>query len=148
MVNRNKLKFVQINLHHCKAATDLCNNQILKNFSDIALITEPYQKKNKVKCLQNDQILYGTNGNNVPRSCIMFRKNMHFTPLTQFCSSDVTVASINVAMNDTSSKIILCSAYFDINKNIPNEVQEVITYCKTNNLQLILGCDTNAHSLL
>uniref|UniRef100_A0A336MR78 CSON004633 protein n=1 Tax=Culicoides sonorensis TaxID=179676 RepID=A0A336MR78_CULSO len=145
MSNRkSSLKFLQINLHHSKGATDLCNNKITTNKIDI----EPYQTKNIIRGLDKNCILYDSQNSVTPRACIVFKKGFQYTPLIQFCTKDVVTASIEIPHKSGNQKIIICSAYFDIKLNIPTVIQQIIDYCQAKNLQLILGCDANAHSVL
>ena len=143
MVLDNKFNFIQINQNHSRVATDMLNVDFVQKKIHVALIQEPYAYKGKITRLKGGNLLYDNSNSETPRACILFRKDVKYFPLTQFCSKDVVSAT--VVLND-SSKIVICSAYMPgEDTDIPFIVKQLSEFCKRSNLQLLIGCDSNAH---
>jgi hypothetical protein len=85
----NKIKFVQINLHHRKAASANLCQLIAEGKVDIALIQEPWLYKGQVRGLTNSGgTLYTVAPGKNSRSCIYIRNHINALPLLEFCSRD------------------------------------------------------------
>jgi ribonuclease HI len=139
----------QINLQHCKAATAELSRRFGLGHFDIALIQEPYIYNDKVRGFDSGgNIVYYPNDEK-PRTCIYLNKNLKYIPLPEFCSGDETTIKLLLqedAGNET--EVIICSAYFPFDSTSPppsETITNLVNYCKSNNKQLILGCDANAH---
>jgi ribonuclease HI len=140
------LKIYQINLQHCKAAsTELIKNISLNNIH-ISLIQEPYILNNKVKLLESKVItLISSNTNNKLRTCILLNHKIEYVLLNEFCDGDVTAIK---AKFKGSNEIVIASVYMPHDSaviSVQSNTAKLVNYCKYNNLQLIIGCDSNAH---
>ena len=142
------IRCVQINLHHCKAATALLARQLQLDKFDIALIQEPYLYKGVIKGLG------GTGGNiyylcstNDARTCIYARNGLNAMPINNFCSRDLTTIRVLTGGADARKAVILASAYLPYEDKEPpaTYIRELVNYGTRDNLDLILGCDANAH---
>ena len=139
----DQLNFLQINQNHSRVATDMLNIDFIKKKIHVALIQEPYAYKGKLTRLKGGSLVYDSSNSGVPRACILFHKDVKYFPLTQFCSKDVVSATVVL---DDSSKIVVCSAYMaGDNSDIPLMVKQLSEFCKNSSLQLLIGCDSNAH---
>jgi hypothetical protein len=87
----HNIKFVQINLHHSKAASANLCQLIAEGKVDIALIQEPWVYKGQVRGLTNSggKIYTFAPGMN-SRSCIYIRNHINALPLLELCSRDAT----------------------------------------------------------
>lgn len=103
-----------------------------------------------IKGLTSGELVYHTNMTDRPRAALMLSKNTHYIPLTNLMSKDIASALIRV---DTQQggimQFVAASVYLDYNAlEIPNKLKELVNYCKSQNLQLIIGADANAHHTL
>ena len=145
----NHFKFIQANLHHAKGASDV----IMKTFNnenlDIALIQEPYLVNERIKLLDEKNLLYESCSSGRPRACILFSKNTKYFPMTEFVGKDLVAAKIDLEISGYKQKIVVCSAYLPGDtKEMPNQLTALINYCRTKNKHLIIGCDANAHHII
>lgn len=91
--------------------------------------------------------LFSINNINKPRTCILVKKNLSCFILRQFCSRDCTA----VMIESQSQKFTIASAYFPHdtdNTPPPTEVRNLVEYCYRKELELLIGCDANAHHTL
>lgn len=142
-----KLLVVQINLHHCKAATDDLHVFMSEEGVDIALIQEPWLRGDKIQGLMSKhyQLFYSKNDGKI-RSCILIRKticNNNTFFLSQYSDGDVAT----VELITENSKLILTSVYMPYEKESPppETVRKIVSYAKSTGTSLVLGCDANAH---
>nr|XP_023014683.1 uncharacterized protein LOC111504372 [Leptinotarsa decemlineata] len=85
-----------------------------------------------------------------PRTCIIIRKGINILPLSNLCSRDLTAVKIKTAGGGGPEEIIIGSAYPTYDSPEPpltREVEELVRACQAEGLQLIIGCDANAHHL-
>ena len=152
MAVRNKgLALVQVNLQHCKAATDLLVQKILNHNSCLALISEPYYHRGKLPVLnsQGCTVLQGTHVGR-PRTCIV-AKDVDILLLPGYSSSDLTVGLLTLKMKNKRIEMVVASAYFpgDASDLPPSrEVEALTQWCRQMRLPLLLGGDFNAKHLL
>ncbi|PNF41013.1 hypothetical protein B7P43_G08809 [Cryptotermes secundus] len=71
MTYTHNIQFIQINLHHCKAATAILCRQLAEGKVEVALIQEPWIYRGQIRGLKNSEgTVYSViPGDNV-RSCI------------------------------------------------------------------------------
>ena len=142
------IKVVQINLHHCIVATTNLILYLNRYEIDVALIQEPWINRDKIMGLKNQLYnLFSINNINKPRTCILIKKNLSCFILRQFCNRDCTA----VMIESQSQKFTIASAYFPHDTdNIPppTEVRNLVEHCYRNKLELLIGCDANAHHIL
>ena len=140
------IRCVQINLHHCKAATALLERQLKLNKFDIALIQEPYIYKGAIRGLGGTGgTIYQHCSTNDMRTCIYVRNGLNAMPLYNFCSRDLT--TIKVRTGGPDANILIASAYLPYEDREPPTtlVRDLVNHGHRNNLDLLLGCDANAH---
>ena len=144
------LKILQINVHHCVAASAALSAYIVKQDIDIALIQEPWIHKGKIKGLSipdRGLIVAQTSGN--PRTCIVAKHVLNLMPLWDLCSRDLVVAKVGVVGEGARREIILGSGYLphDQQGHPPTEEIQRLIINGTRE-PLILGCDANAHHMV
>jgi hypothetical protein len=132
-----KCKITQINLHLSKAA---------------ALIQEPWVYGDQIRGLSNRWgMLFSAGPGILSRACILVRKTIQAFPLLELCSRDVVVVRISFNRGESIMDLIITSAYLPYDSDEPppsGELRDVVNYCCRNNLQLIDGCDANAHHIV
>lgn len=121
----------------------------------IALIQEPWIRSNNIcgLALSDGKIFYHA-PHEKPRTGIYCPKTINATLLSQFCYRDQT--AIRIQQEQTSSDtnelppLVLVSLYLPIDEdNLPHAItMELIEFCETNNLDIIIGMDSNAHHTL
>lgn len=147
-------KIVQINLHHCKAATaDI--NRLLKmvHTYKVALIQEPWVHGTALRGIGGlpGDVFIGASGTEIPRAVVYAFKNLNALQLTQFNSRDLVAVLIDGHFNGCKRKIIFASAYkpneYDV---LPpsNEIMNLVQFATVTETPLILGCDANSHHLV
>ena len=114
----------QINLQHCKAATDLLDRRIVGQQTDIVLIQEPWLTRGRVGGLNAKlgTVIHGP-GDPGPRACVYASKRLNALRLGEFCTRDLTAVLIESKMGGNTEKIVVCSAYlpYDSEEPPPNE---------------------------
>jgi hypothetical protein len=146
------MKFLQINLHHSKAATATLCQQLAERKVDIALIQEPWLYKGQIRGLTNTGgTVYSVVPGNNTRSCIYIRNHINALPLLELCSRDTTTVRITYTYRGGRKVLIVASAYLPYDSDEPpptKEMRDIIDYCYSRKKQLIIGCDANAHHTL
>ncbi len=131
----------QINLNKSKAAT----TELSLSMSDVALIQEPYVSRGKVRLLESTagHILAS---NNNPRAAIYVRKRLQPWLVENFTDRDICVCTLDI----DGEPWYLASVYLDILLDIKQnaKLSDLIDFCRTKKIPLVLGLDTNAHSYL
>ncbi|XP_055527440.1 uncharacterized protein LOC129720053 [Wyeomyia smithii] len=147
----NKIKFIQVNLHHAKGASSVLCRRFTRENLDVALIQKPWSNYNRVKGIStpNCKLIYDSTQTS-PRTAILIRENLAFIPVTELISRDVVAIQMEVPTTRGLTEIIVASAYFPgDNVEIPSkEVAALVQHCKLKNKQLIIGCDANAHHMV
>lgn len=140
---------IQINLHHAKAASAVLAQRFNSDHLDVALIQEPYIYNDQVRCLTGE-LLYDSYNVGKPRACILLRNGINSLPIPEHTTKDQVAIRAFVPTATGMTEIVLCSAYLPGDSNdlefLP--LQGLVNYCGRNNLQLIIGCDSNAHHTL
>lgn len=142
----NKIKLIQINLHHAKAASALLCRRFIKNNFKIALIQEPWINQNTIRGLgSTGKLVYNSNGTR-PRACILLSRDLNFISVPEFCTDDQAVACVTIHLGGSSHNIWVCSAYLPGDeRQCSKGFIDLIDHCRKKNLQLVVGCDANAH---
>ena len=113
----------------------------------VCLLQEPYTYKNKlVGCPSNAKLFPTQTVNHRPRAALLIHTSITATELPQLQTRDIACV---MAVVD-KKRMILCSTYFDITNRavIPEGLARVVGYADENKLPLIIGADTNSHSIL
>lgn len=151
-MDKQKIKFIQINLNKSHLALDELNNKFLNEDLNIGIIQEPPTKKNKKTGIfsipnnQNYNICYHSNSDTRPRTCIILKKNIDYIVLNQFLNSDFVAISMDISIEKIEHKLVICSSYHAIDlKTVPDFMEKLVRFCRKNNRHLIYGCDANAY---
>ena len=148
--SNHKLKFKQINLHHCKEATSLLRCSLDSGQTGICLIQEPYFYKGGVRGLGEAGLLHCVTSNDGPvRACVFTNKCINAMLLKQFSSRDFVAVQIRYKSDGFNRVLIVCSAYLPYENSVPTpELEKITHYCKNNGLNLLIGCDANSHHIV
>lgn len=148
--SNNALRLVQVNLQHCKTATDLLAKKLNNYECCLALISEPYVVRSRCKGL-------GASGYSVhqgarvgrTRTCIA-TKGVDFLYLQEFSSSDLTAGIMEFVVRGRPTKVAVGSVYIPGDTVDPpsREVDRFVGWCERNQLPLLLGGDFNAKHVL
>ncbi|XP_046145464.1 uncharacterized protein LOC123988761 [Osmia bicornis bicornis] len=118
-------RFSQINLQHCKAATDILLYRLTMGQTDIALIQEPWIHKERVGGLNTGcGSLYYDITSTRPRACVFVKKEITALKLNEFCTTDLSAVKVKLNLR---------------------ELRALIDHCAVNGLHLVIGCDANSH---
>ena len=171
---RELLKFGQLNVGKREPALIELTNKIVSGMANIFLLTEQLTRRDKPKKMGDlgnfisKPLPFGPIGKiydrpdpvNKPRAGIWveetIRKRYNCTQLHQFCNQDTTTLSFDIDyVKGGSKKLIVASVYmpsYDINKKFICEpvttlLRNLTSFASNNNYDLIIGADTNAHSI-
>ena len=151
MMIMDSLKFYQINLNKCKDAQANLMAELVsfKHKEFICLIQEPHFWGGLVPSSINRksmQVFHAKGVKNTsPRAMIVASKGLKISLIELMTSRDITSATLHNAREE----IIVCSAYQDITfPELINNIDKCVEYSKSNNKDLIIGSDSNAHSEL
>ncbi|XP_073811732.1 uncharacterized protein [Musca autumnalis] len=141
---RQRLRILQINLHHCKAAAAELLLSLTTSEVDIVLVQEPYIYKNKVSGLSNANfdIFAATEGDKV-RTCIVGKKSLNLIFLSNYSNGDMCTVRLE---HGTGMATLLSSVYMSfeapdpLNLDVRRLLDDMMGTCN-----VILGCDANAH---
>lgn len=148
-------KYWQLNAGKRRAAwheLDLC----LQGDNDIKiiLIQEPTKSKRLKNSLTNGEIHYRET-RETPRTGVYVNRNLFIDSggiiLTDLSDRDQTAVRLKLTFpGGNQVDVVVCSVYFpglNENKNdlITDNLRKLVSYCKINKIELILGGDVNAH---
>ena len=141
------IKCWQINLQHCKAASDHLISEVVKEKTDMILfIQEPYLYKGKPILKISNMITHYCGINN--RAVLVIPRAVTAWHINSLSNRDF----ITCLIEDTKGKKILCtSGYMDIRYNgdeMLSILEKICEYARTNNYAQIMSLDTNSHSTL
>lgn len=152
-VKKDNLKILQLNMHRSKDAALNLRRIFDEGHTDLAFLQEPWVYKNQIKGLNSKSreiwTWTGTRSTR-PRACIVVSDKFQSSLLQEYSDADQVAIQMRVVRDGKEQNIIFCSVYmpFDSPEAPPNiKLIELINFTKTNNLQLIIGCDANAHHL-
>ena len=140
------IRFTQINLHHSKSASAILTRSLVKVHTHIALIQEPWLWRERIRGINaKGELFVGSKDGNA-RACI-FIKGINGFLLQELSCRDCTTIRIEIENKDRRVRnIIICSAYLAHDEDVPiSSVKKVVEYSRRRNLDLIIGCDANAH---
>lgn len=108
-MNIDKIKVIQINLHHSQTASKCLLNFMIQNQYSIALVQEPWLNgKGSICGLNNKNVtLFYKDGNKNKRSYILVKNNLHL--LDNYTYEDMVCLSLE---RKNRSSICIISAYF------------------------------------
>ena len=132
----------QINLQKSKvAAVELGR----KEGDQLLLITEPYTVFNKVSLLNTTLGRSWATRTAKPRAAIWANNNLQPWLVEEFTDEDICTIAISLRGRTT----YVASAYFDINltARMP-KFMSLLEFCRTGGIPLLVGADSNSHSVL
>ena len=140
------LSFIQLNLHISPTSNLEVNKWLSDGEDRIALCQEPGQHKSKVKNIHHNFRQYvgvHPRENIRPRTCILINSTkIRILKLTQFCNRDL----VSLLIDD---KLIIASCYMpgepESTDPPPQILRNLVEYCDSKNIKLIIGSDVNAH---
>ncbi|PNF39986.1 hypothetical protein B7P43_G15921 [Cryptotermes secundus] len=142
------MKFLQINLHHSKAATAALCQQLVEGRADIALI----QEHGRIRGLNNTGgTVYSVVPTNNARSFIYIRNHVNPLPLLEIASTDTTAVRITHPYREGIKELVVASVYLPYDSDEPpptKELRDIKDYCFSRKKQRIIGCDANVHHIL
>lgn len=136
------LEIVQINLQHSKVATASLVDLVARRKPVLVLIQEPWLNgKGVIQGLKiKGYVLCQKRSVERVRSCILIRKEFHFSFLDEFSDGDCTTITM---CNKGGKKTCICSAYFPgDNDELPDKIIKLV---KHHDWDVLIGCDANAH---
>ena len=144
-----KLEVIQSNLQHCKEATAVICRLLDKLHTGLALVQEPWVFRNQIRGLSNrGGTLYWDRTCPRPRTCIYVKQGLDVTPLPRFISQDIVAVKAKLVRQGAVKEVIFASVYlpYDSEEPPPSRLMvELVQYCQTHRLPLLVGCDANAH---
>jgi len=145
------ISFIQANLQHSTAASGILTRTVGVKGIDMALIQEPWYRKDCVRGLNiPGYTLYCAGGKDRPRACILAR-DMDIWILPGFSGRDLAAVLVKYFEDGADRRLVVCSAYLPYDSEDPppsRELEELVRYCESENLYLIVGCDSNAHHVV
>jgi len=142
------ITFLQANLQHSIAASGILTRTVGVAGVDMALIQEPWYRDGCVGGLGiPGYTLYTQRGKDRPRACILAR-NMNIWELPGFSCRDLVAVLVKYEEDGAERRLVVCSAYLPYDsEDLPpsRELENLVGYCENENIQLLVGCDSNAH---
>jgi ribonuclease HI len=136
------IRLLQINLHHCKAASAELVLRLSTGAVDIVFVQEPWVWGGRVCGLKIPGFKLIVAEESSPRACILAKISLDVFLLSAYSDRDATVVSLELRR----SSIWLASVYFPNPGPIPSEkVGNLIRDADAVGRQLVLGGDVNAH---
>ncbi|XP_074028822.1 uncharacterized protein [Leptinotarsa decemlineata] len=145
-----KVKIIQCNLQHKKAATaTLCRHlDVLEEA--IALIQEPWIIKTKITGFSSlTGQIFSLPSNQQPRTAVYVPRKYRAFPMAQFSTSDLTAVKVECPVGKGKyMALIIASVYLPSDAaTLPptREMEVLVDHCLNQRVELILGCDSNSH---
>ncbi|XP_073990947.1 uncharacterized protein [Rhodnius prolixus] len=142
------IRMVQANLHHAKAASAVLSRRFDREGLHVALLQEPWCHGGIVRGLNPKfgKVLYKSVSR--PRACIVHSNKVSCGLIPELCSADFVTALLIINTEEGAERLVISSAYFPGDEDLPLcLLKKVMDYCRGGNLQLVLGCDANAHNI-
>jgi hypothetical protein len=142
------ISFIQANLQHSIAASSILTRTVGVKGIDMALIQEPWYREGCVSGLNiPGYTLYSVGGKERPRACILVR-NMDIWVLPGFSCRDLVAVLVKYNEDGAERQLVVCSAYLPYDSEDPppsRELEELVRYCENEDIQLLVGYNSNAH---
>ena len=142
------LRFLQINLHHSRAATAALLQTLDEGNYDVALIQEPWiDALGAIQGLvsRNFKLFYCQNKGK-KRTAILTKKCLNIILKQEQCTADLTTV---VCQQADGKSLLIASCYMAHNNTAPpEELQKLIQESEATGAILIIGTDANAHNTL
>lgn len=145
-----EIKFTQINLQHCKAATANICRSIAVGHTNVVLIQEPWVDNQTVKGfgLYRNRI-FNAIGEGRTRSAIYVAPELKAMLLCQFSDEDTTVVRFSRPAA-LGGELLVASCYMPDKAVVPYTelLKETVKFSKKKGIPIILGCDSNSHHIV
>lgn len=143
------VKLIQLNVGKRVAATNEIRVRQAKGEIDVLLMQEPWVDKFTIKNKHKGTTYCysGTLSSNLNvRAAIWVKKNLNKACLGEmlgdFTSRDTVTLKLNIKHKKGHNiKLIICSNYMPCELTDPNQLKNLINYCKNNKDELIIGGD-------
>lgn len=140
-------RILQANLQHSKAATAVLCVSTENGAVDFALIQEPWIRNSKIAGFGTSRGQVISHNADKPRTCIWARNGLICDPVLEFCSRDQT--TVRMVRRGSGRPLLLASVYMPVEDQLPpEETRRLVDHAATSGLDLVLGCDTNAHNMV
>ena len=114
----------------------------------IYLIQEPYYFKGIQGLDLNWGFVHSVNDGSKCRACVYTRKDVNAMKLQQFCNGDMAVVLVSIRRGQETFKFICCSLYLPYDGSVePLVLSQLLEYCKSSKIPILIGCDANAHHI-
>lgn len=140
--------FAQINLLHCKKATQNYCDDLMQKQTNISLIQEPWIRGNKVHGFGqlHNRLFYNRAGVR-PRAAIHVSPDTQAMLMNQFTSDDLV--TVRVCRNySEGGDFLVVSVYLPYDSKEPPpgpHLSKVVEFGKENKIPVIIGADANSH---
>jgi len=121
IIYSKQIKFIQINLEHSMVATNNLMKIIEEEGTDVLCLQEPYVIHNKIDDIPRKHKIYVSGEGRYRAAFVVTKSQIDYLLLSQFSDED-TVALETVS---DKGKIIIASKYFDINRQIDEELHKI-----------------------
>lgn len=161
-------RIAQLNTHRSDAPSAVAAREFSKQDLSVMLIQEPWANNRRILGLSTrDSFTVYDVRQERPRACVMVRKSLTYTVLSEFLSRDLVAIECSNISPAFPRGVVIASAYFPGDQPpveaktpvrqqcgqpkraaelIPSkEVQLLVEHCKRNHKPLLIGCDANAH---
>jgi ribonuclease HI len=152
------VKIVQINLGKRNLAAVALGKLTYNKKYEIALIQEPHKNKRKIINYDTNGDMYENAGaDEIPRACMWIHRDLASAAnailLLEHSDKDCVAVRLSLNQANCRKEIVICSAYFpgsnEVGGNvISGKIENLVGYCRSKNLELLIGCDANAHNVI
>ena len=109
------------------------------------MISEPYRVQCRIAARPDGSRVLVHKSQVPPRAAIFLKGSFNLLKIESLCNEDCAVG----LYSHQSESFLIASVYLDINKpTVPGWLEEVCRYARSRQLPLILGMDSNSHSVL
>jgi hypothetical protein len=142
------ISFIQANLQDSIAASKILTRSVGVKGIDMALIQETWYRGDCIRGLNfPGHTLFSAKGTERPQACILTKDKTAWMLLGFSCRNLVAVL-IRYNEEGAERRLVVCSAYLPYDSEEPppsKEFEDLTRYCETEDLYLVVGCDSNAH---
>ena len=137
------MRFLQLNMKKAFVAAVELSSRLEGKENFACLVTEPYRYKEKIASLPPGVKALCSKKN--ARAAIFYKGEDEIMDIETLTNPDCAVG----LLKHKEGSILVASVYLDINKEAtPGWLAELCNYADGRNYPLILGMDSNAHSVL
>ncbi len=139
--SRSGLLFKQINLHKSRAPM----MELMDTEFDVALVQEPNITKGGTVALVDADKTGFCKG--AARAAVIVSRRLNFWPIETMSTKDLAVVALE--LETPNKQLYIASCYLDILHVAPStELVRIVQHCKETRTPLVIGIDSNAHSVM